>query len=753
MEVESGLFTRVRGNVTPFNLTEYAYSLSKATGISIRFKALRSKTAAAFVDIKEKTIYLPRIPYAAKFNYAEFRRIKSLLNHECAHLLYPDTSYLGKQKGRAPKYEKYASTVLQIARTLDDLRIETLMGLTYRGIREDFKVLIEGFWRDECARVDADSSEAPGDFSKHLLGSVFWILQKHYRAAVLTDSEGRVNFIPMEGLEAFVEAELKPILDVYVKDKDLVTQDVAEKVFDKILEFWEKFKSDHELDDTPSAETDENKGAGVSGIEEDSKAKAGEGSGSKGEGSGGSSGEEGAEGEEGVSGDGTSGGASDDIGDNEGTEGGEGKITSKPTGPSEGMVSGDTGHSGTPEQTDMSGEPAGNTSLKDAVQISTLESDAKGEDEDEDGVGAAADDKYPDDFGTMPLMDTVSELAAAVTANEDDRSSDDDYENDHVPAGYDVEYDIMDVMFDTLYKRTDGGKVYKRLKESLGADIHRTRTLFERILLSEKATRDLITYSGTFVPRRATTCVTSPIQPRVYKRKVVHQDVGFDVSMLIDLSGSMHSLDSWGITAEGKAEIHKRKGRTADTLATIYPVIVTLAHGLSDIRGVNLEILGFTADYLLDPKFDGKAQNFAFRGMDGVNDMFIIKGFTDRDTDLRMDRFSGLFASTLLLCQNYDVGAVKVAASRLMAVGRGTGNRKLLIVLSDGRPESSHGVTWRETRDVVEEVEKTVPVFGIGLADSTVQRIYKNSAVVNDVSVDFFPVILNRLQDFIMYGK
>ncbi|WP_033934238.1 cobaltochelatase CobT-related protein [Vibrio cholerae] len=126
--------------------------------------------------------------------------------------------------------------------------------------------------------------------------------------------------------------------------------------------------------------------------------------------------------------------------------------------------------------------------------------------------------------------------------------------------------------------------------------------------------------------------------------------------------------------------------------------------------GIPIEVLGFTQT------FEGKASH---------NQHLIHTTFGKRDTarDL-VESMDGVN-----LANNDDGAAIMWAHSRLI---RHKAKRKILIVLSDGSPACEQANSFAFTKKVVEEIEKKSPVelYGIGIMDRNVERIYKNHEVI-----------------------
>ena len=55
-----------------------------------------------------------------------------------------------------------------------------------------------------------------------------------------------------------------------------------------------------------------------------------------------------------------------------------------------------------------------------------------------------------------------------------------------------------------------------------------------------------------------------------------------------------------------------------------------------------------------------------------------------------------------------------------------------MIVLSDGQPASSNmGDCWTYTKSVIEQAERYIECYGIGIKNRAVEDLYKESTVIN----------------------
>jgi cobalamin biosynthesis protein CobT len=715
--INSGLFRNVTGGVTPFNLTEYAYSLSKATGISIQFKDLPEDFGAgAMVNIITKTIYLPRLDYTKTFDPVQFRKIKSFLNHECAHLLFPDNSYTSECP-MSPSHNDYA-IINTIARTLDDIRIEALLGNQYRGIKEDFKFLIDQVYQEVMERCIKNHMSASiiedsklrhglyGDFSDDLLSSFYWQVQKYFRKASLRFGEH--EFVSVKDLDSLFETRLIPLIKDYIDSTVITSFDTAKECLRLLKEFYP-----HAFEPPPP----EKPSSGASNNDESTTVNNKDFTSEKSDNS---------DSEQNASSASIDFPGSDEPDLNDSSGDSENSSDDQPEGNPE-KVGGDSGR----------GE--GSFEELDSPSAFSPDGDASASSADYPGDSTESISAFNGDIGEIPDID-IAQVVKAVLH----KLIDHDHSHNSVGSHFDIELDIMDRCFRGKGDTDWGKAIYNYILKEYKLIIQRAKIMFERILLSEQQSRDLITFSGKFTARRAAHVLAKPINPRVYQQTTRHDDIGFDISILLDMSGSMGCLQVQKVNPDGFVTY-----RAYDTFAKIYPVMVTLAHSLSGIKGVNLEILGFSADIA----FHKYGNFFDCSKHEGANNIYVIKPFDALNLDDRLNRLTGLAKTTDLFHQNFDIGALKIAASRLARYSSSTGNRRLLIVLSDGQPASSHTRGIHSTKLVIQELESQLNIFGIGLGSHSVEALYSNSVVVADLSQDLLEVILNRLCQFVMHGR
>ena len=206
--------------------------------------------------------------------------------------------------------------------------------------------------------------------------------------------------------------------------------------------------------------------------------------------------------------------------------------------------------------------------------------------------------------------------------------------------------------------------------------------------------------------------------PRVFATDVPHMVPGADVTLLVDMSGSMMCSTS------SRAGIGPSRIYVASQAAYAFSSVL-------DLIGVPNEVLGFTTSRHFVPPAGGSYSSYTrIRPLHQL----IVKpsGVTARKSKAR-------FASMAhydQCAENIDGECVMWAAQRLAARNR-KGMAPILIVLSDGEPASVPepvAMLNRHLKETVTRIEKAgINVIGVGIQTTTVQQFYKHSLVINDV--------------------
>lgn len=226
---------------------------------------------------------------------------------------------------------------------------------------------------------------------------------------------------------------------------------------------------------------------------------------------------------------------------------------------------------------------------------------------------------------------------------------------------------------------------------------------------------------------------------RVFRRKVEHRTQDYDVSILIDCSGSMRS-DSGGMS------------RIEAAMLSAYAIGAAL-----DGIGVNFELIGFTSKENSGIKSEaieideGKA-GLKFSRTAALY-MPIFKAFDENWGPECWRRLAAYIMDQSELRENADGECVMIAAKRLFTQ---PSSGKALLVLSDGSPAcySPKGYDFRAQskhlkRVVHEVIDAGVKVFGIGIQTSSVKEYYPEYAVLNDIS-KLPSEVIGRISDVLL---
>jgi hypothetical protein len=168
--------------------------------------------------------------------------------------------------------------------------------------------------------------------------------------------------------------------------------------------------------------------------------------------------------------------------------------------------------------------------------------------------------------------------------------------------------------------------------------------------------------------------------------------------------------------------------------------MIILAEALKSLPRIYFEVLAFTADSYLDLG----THNLLACANDNV--IYELKSFSEKGVGIIPD-FYDIAMEYKLLAENFDLAAIKVASSRLLA--NPTRNRKLLIVLSDGTPCCRNNSSEKILADYVWHTSRKHPVFGIGIQNSRITSLYPHAVNVTDLSA-LGTEVLSTIRQFIL---
>lgn len=219
---------------------------------------------------------------------------------------------------------------------------------------------------------------------------------------------------------------------------------------------------------------------------------------------------------------------------------------------------------------------------------------------------------------------------------------------------------------------------------------------------------------------------------RVFRKKVEHTATDYDVSILVDLSGSMSS-------------------RAGEFNRAMLAMISAYAVGCAlDKININFEILGFTTkgSHSTDVRGEGAIYSKCAR-YDNIY-MPIYKSFDERWTPTCFSRIARTFADQSFMSENVDGECLEITARRLMAQ---KAKGKAMLVLSDGSPAcrtSNYAALSNHLKKVTRDIEKAgIKLVGIGINTDSVNSYYSNPVVLNNVT-ELPSVLVSKIREIIL---
>lgn len=398
--------------------------------------------------------------------------------------------------------------------------------------------------------------------------------------------------------------------------------------------------------------------------------------------------------------------AIEDI-DGEGDEEGEG--SGKGTGPSEGDDS-ETGHEdGVDKKMGREGDDPGESESTPEDKEGT--DGEEGSEEKPEDVWVPEDDEKLSDYTPG---DVEEMLGREISSMGKDAAESADY------LIYSTDFDVIEPFTtgDMERKAESGSRKIRALIDGL---IGPMQNSLQRALVSRnKSFWRTMQHFGRL--NSASLARLSVGDTRVFRRREETRSKNYDVTLLIDASGSMWHSSGGSLTR--------------------FQTAMVAAYGLGETLhriGVNFEILGFTTKQHTSAWNDEcrraeRKHGVRFGRIDWIY-MPIFKSFDERWTPTTMNRIAAAFTDSSFLRENVDGECVQIAAQRLMSQ---KSEGKLLIVLSDGSPaccSSNYASLNRHLRRSVQVAERSgIKVVGVGVDTDVVRSFYDDYIVLNDVT-------------------
>lgn len=268
----------------------------------------------------------------------------------------------------------------------------------------------------------------------------------------------------------------------------------------------------------------------------------------------------------------------------------------------------------------------------------------------------------------------------------------------------------------------DGDRVaYRKELSEIASVVNPIRRELEKILkVQENKKWRMNRERGSVNTRSLARLATDKNFKKPFKSQRKTETGNVAVEILIDQSGSMGRNDRIGLAK-----------KTA----------IAMAEALKDID-VSFEICGFHA---VDCSAPSRSERSGFNRFGEKTIHNVFKDFDSHDLSGIQKIYRGE--------QNVDGEAVQWAANRLAMRKE---KRKIMIVLSDGYPESCSGerqIMRAHLKQTVAKVSKAgIEVIGVGIQSEAVQDFYPDSIVVRDIK-DLPVKAMKKLSNIITRGS
>ena len=310
-------------------------------------------------------------------------------------------------------------------------------------------------------------------------------------------------------------------------------------------------------------------------------------------------------------------------------------------------------------------------------------------------------------------------------------------------------YKVMSTRWDETFTRTSTNKRkdrrheamkratmadYNKITAKIGPVVNVMRTKLRRVLLSkENRDWDFGRQQGRLDTKRLTSAYNG--FESVYKMRKDREEFDTAVHLLVDLSGSMGA------------------GNPSSRMEVAGSAAIAFAECLEG-SGIKYQVSGFDNGFngysYPDEYYSMQRSDSSFHRVEPMNNI-IYKGFND---SLQVSRPALSVLPYSTGSNNADRCAVLWAYKELTKMPQ---KRKVLIVLSDGRPENhmvngDHKVLCEGLKDAVTDISKKVECVGIGIQTSSVSQFYKNNVVINRLE-DLSGTVFNKLSELLLNGK
>jgi hypothetical protein len=207
-------------------LQEYALKIGEKLGIEV--VCVEDLDTPQFIPHDQK-ICLPVSLLDENLNERKYREMKGAIDHEFAHVLWPDFSYLNGENGTVHPL------IHDIGTMIDDIRIERRMAEKYFIDPVNFRYLAESLWNTV---VEQDNKILKND----AMTSLALLVSIHYREVNISVTENPLEYDP--NMEQLFNKQIKNIIDSFINTNNKAA-DVASEIIDILQQCYDIGNEEH----------------------------------------------------------------------------------------------------------------------------------------------------------------------------------------------------------------------------------------------------------------------------------------------------------------------------------------------------------------------------------------------------------------------------------------------------------------------------------------------------------------------------
>lgn len=675
--------------------------------------------------------------------------VQGFIDHEVGHILFSDFNQLAN----AIKESKKLGNLLNIT---EDIRIEKMMGRKFRGTPKNLGKMYD-YWVPSAIESVYEEALKSGDPNR--IATTLFVPM----ARALGGQQDFVDFMSdkMHHVQGVINLLPK---DIAKQLQNMETPEDAERVARIMLDAIEE---PPQQDGTPEEEEQEQDSQNNNSKDNKDENK-----------ENGDESQEGDESEQGQEGD-QNAQEGDDQQEGDDSEGqGDDESQDEDSGSDsededDGTGGGDEGEQEDDESDGDSGGDGDNSGDQDGDSDGESESDGEGDsegdsaggDDNETQGGSQQSDDLPEEIDYEDMKDLGGDAQVSgqdVNIDLEDLEDFDDsmskvIEKALADAATASDYTIFSNDYDRVYTPSDfsnDSSDISRLTDPIEGVTRSMQKELQRLMMAQRQSVNIGGFrSGKL--RGSALHRLSTGDDRVFQKKHERREINTAVSLVIDLSGSMNAGAGNGYTC--------------------MQVALQSAYAFADILSrldIDFEVMGFSTQFSQEQSQDNKFWNEYKRFLKGTHTpasrtegviYYMFKDFNSKFGQMERramatahERDRGKVVK-IDNNTNIDGEAIDFAVKRLKKTDA---VRRIVMVFSDGMPNCStwfSGMQIGDTseiyahhRKVIKDAERDgVEIIGIGLDSDCVEKLYKKSCTLNDVT-DLPQVVMRELKAILL---